>query len=159
MSETFEGGCECGAVRFRMTSVPIVVNCCHCRDCQRISGSAFALNAMIETDRVEIVVGDPHVVSLGREGSGTSRAWRCSECEALLYADHPKAGDAMRFVRIGTLDNAERLAPDAHFFTRSKHPWVVIPEGVPQFETLPEDFGPGAELDADRKARMRAAFG
>ena len=159
MTETVEGGCACGQVRFRMTSAPIVVNCCHCRDCQRISGSAFALNAMIETDRVEVTKGAPVESSLDRDGSGTTRAWRCGNCETLLYADHPMVGDAMRFVRIGTLDRAERLSPDVHFFNRSKHPWVIVPDDVPSFETLPEDHGVGAELDADRQARLAAAFG
>lgn len=159
MTETHEGGCECGQVRYRMTSAPITVNCCHCRDCQRISGSAFALNAMIETDQVEIIAGEPVVSSLEREGSGTTHAWRCGKCQTLLYADHPMLGDGVRFVRIGTLDAGERLVPDVHFFVRSKHPWIVVPAGVPMFETLPEGGGTGAKLDADKQRRLTAAFG
>src|SRR4051812_29346847 len=155
MNEVYEGGCECGQVRYRMTTAPIVVNCCHCRDCQRITGSAFAINAMIETDRVEVVKGEPVRSSLEREGSGDTNAWRCGNCHTLLYADHPMLGDAMRFVRVGTLDEGERLPPEAHFFVRSKHPWIVIPEGVPAFETLPEK---GMGLRADAKARLQAAM-
>jgi len=131
MNEAHEGGCECGNVRYRITNAPIVVNCCHCRDCQRITGSAFAINAMIETDQVEVMKGEAVRSILRREGSGETSAWRCDDCQTLLYADHPKLGDAMRFVRVGTLDKGERLTPDAHFFVRSKHPWVMVPDGVP----------------------------
>jgi hypothetical protein len=158
VSGAFDGGCECGAVRYRLTSTPILVNCCHCRDCQRITGSAFAINAMIETDRIEILAGEPVMSSLEREGSGDTRAWRCGNCATLLYADHPMFGDAMRFVRVGTLDRAELLPPDAHFFVRSKHPWITIPDGVPAFEALPED-GMGPDLNPDAQGRMAAMFG
>lgn len=150
---TLVGGCECGATRYRLRDVPVMVNCCHCRDCQKITGSAFALNAMIETGLVEVTAGTPEVRSLGREGKGDTRAWRCPTCEALLWADHPLFGDVVRFVRVGTLDAAEQLAPDAHFFVRSRHPWVVLPDEVPRYETLPD--GPGADLPGERGRRMR----
>lgn len=156
MSGTFEGGCECGAVRYRLTSGPIVVNCCHCRDCQRITGSAFALNAMIETDRVAVLSGAPEVRTLVREGERDTHAWRCGVCEALLWADHPMFGDAIRFVRVGTLDRAEALPPDAHYFLRSKHPWVTMPDGVPGYPTLPAD-GAGVALTGERAERMAKA--
>jgi hypothetical protein len=130
-----EGGCMCGYVRYRMTSDPICVNCCHCRDCQRLSGSAFALNAMIETDRVELIgEGDPDA---GRSGEQMAA---CPRCETVLWGYHRMFGRGVRFVRAGTLDMSEPMRPDAHFFTRSKHPWVTVPDGVPAFETLP---GPG----------------
>lgn len=138
MNGSLEGGCECGAVRYRVTGAPAAVNCCHCRDCQRISGSAFALNAMFETGKVEVVAGTPIVVDLERGGSGRTRAWRCGICATLLYADHPMFGDAMRFVRVGTLDEGDTLPPDAHYFVRSKHPWIVLPEGIPAYDTLPD---------------------
>lgn len=157
MDQVHEGGCECGDVRYRITSAPIVVNCCHCRDCQRITGSAFAINAMIETERVEVIIGEAVRSSLSREGAGETSAWRCGNCHTLLNADHPELGDAMRFVRVGTLDEGERLAPEAHFFLRSKHPWVVVPHGVPAFETLPEN-GMGVELGADAMARIGVAM-
>lgn len=147
-----EGACQCGRLRFRMTARPIFVNACHCRDCQRLTGSAFALNAMIETSRIEMLgeawsdadrIGD----RLG------DRQWRCAECGVLLFAEHPAFGEAIRYVRVGTLLDGERLTPDAHFFTRSKHPWIRIPEGVPSHETVPRE-GLGAEIDAERKGRL-----
>lgn len=152
-----EGGCECGSVRYRLTSEPITTNCCHCRDCQTITGSAFALNAMIETNRVEVLHGAPEMRTLGREGKGDAHAWRCPVCEALLWADHPMFGDAVVFLRVGTLDRAEDLPPDAHYFLRSKHPWVTVPEGVPAYETLPTE-GAGVRLNGERAARMAAVM-
>jgi hypothetical protein len=144
-----EGGCECGAVRYRMTGPPIFVNCCHCRDCQKITGSAFALNALIEADRLELISG---------ELSTDKGASRCARCQSLLWAEHPDFGERVKFVRVGTLDEGERLAPDAHFFVRSKHPWVVIPEDVPAFETLPGAGDPPL-LSAEGAARLEAARG
>jgi hypothetical protein len=152
-----EGRCECGDVRYRIAAEPLMVNCCHCRDCQRITGSAFALNALIETACVEVTAGEPVVRSLRREGSGETKAWRCGRCQTLLWADHPMLGDAIRFVRVGTLEENEWLSPDAHFFVRSKHPWVTIPDGIPAHDTLPDD-GMGAPLPPERMGRFGAAM-
>lgn len=150
-----DGGCECGAVRYRLRDVPIATNCCHCRDCQTITGSAFALNAFIETDRITLLAGEPEMRALAREGGEETHAWRCRTCETLLWADHPMFGDSLRFVRAGTLDEPWRLAPDAHYFVRSKHPWIVLPDGVPAYATLPAD-GAGITLSGERAARMAA---
>ena len=146
-----DGGCECGAVRYRMGGEPIFVNCCHCRDCQKISGSAFAINGMIEADRLQVL-----------EGKGTlvveDGAARCSRCKSLLWAEHAQFAGKIRFVRLGTLDEGERFPPDAHFFVRSKHPWIAIPAGVPAFETLPGE-GDGPLLSPEAAARLEAARG
>jgi len=111
-----EGGCECGRVRYCLEGPPICVNCCHCRQCQKLGGSAFALNAMIESERVLILEGlDPATIEVEGEA-------RCPSCHTLLWAFHPMFGKGIGFVRVGTLDEGERLAPDVHFFLRSKHP-------------------------------------
>jgi hypothetical protein len=146
-----DGGCECGAVRYRMNGDPIFVNCCHCRDCQKITGSAFALNAMIEADRIEFINGEASIVA-GKDAA------RCARCETLLWAEHRLFGDSIKFLRVGTLDEAEQITPDAHFFVRSKHPWVTVPAGVPAFETLPDDEDPSL-LDKAAAARLKAARG
>ena len=145
-----DGGCECGAVRYRLEGPPIFVNCCHCRQCQKLGGSAFALNAMIEADRV-VLLSPPESVAADEKGAA-----RCPQCLTLLWALHPMFGDRIRFVRVGTLDEGERLPPDAHFFVRSKHPWVVIPDGARCFETLPGEGDPPL-LSAEASARMEAA--
>lgn len=124
-----DGGCECGAIRYRLAAAPFFVNCCHCRQCQKITGSAFAINAMIERDRIVLTRGEPVVA----EG-GTAR---CPECAALLWATHRMFGDKIVFLRAGTLDESETLTPDAHFFVRSKHRWITLPEDARSFETLP----------------------
>src|SRR3982751_6060047 len=141
-----DGSCECGAVRYRMNGAPIFVNCCHCRDCQKITGSAFALNAMIEADRIEIIKGEESIVS------GADAA-RCATCQTLLWAEHRLFGDSIRFLRVGTLDEAEQITPDAHFFVRSKHPWVTVPPQLPAFETLPGEEDPPL-LDEAAAARL-----
>lgn len=153
----YEGGCDCGELRYRMTA-PIFVNCCHCRMCQRSSGSAFAINAMIESERVEVTAGVAEEVS-----TGNGKSERCPRCKIELWAYHRKFGDAFRFVRVGTLDHGEDMPPHAHFFTSSKHPWVAVPEGSPAFETLPEaDAGlwpPEAVARVDAALAAAAARG
>lgn len=145
----YEGGCECGAVRYRMTDEPIFVNCCHCRQCQIMTGSAFALNAMIEADRLQMQSGENGVFT---ENGVT----RCADCHTLLWAEHPRFSNAIKFLRAGTLDQAERITPDAHFFIRSMHPWVAIPTAVPAFETLP-GVGDPPLLSSEAAARLKAA--
>jgi hypothetical protein len=130
----YEGGCDCGQVRYRM-SAPIFVNCCHCGMCQRFSGSAFAINAMIEADRVEVISEDAPETTTTKLGG---KAERCPSCAVELWAYHRRFGDAFRFVRVGTLDEGGSIPPDAHFFISRKHPWIVIPEGVPAFAELPK---------------------
>ena len=128
-----DGGCTCGAVRFRMTSRPLVVNCCHCRWCQRETGTAFALNAVIEADRVELLAGDVEVVDTPSASGKGQRIARCRRCRVALWSNYAGAGDLVRFVRVGTLDDPDRLPPDVHIFIESKQPWVVLPEGIPAF--------------------------
>ncbi len=130
------GGCFCGRLRYQLAGPPQAVNCCHCRDCQRLTGSAFAVNAVYLTSQLELLGTAWSERDLVTDPNG-SRTWRCSSCGVLLFGDHPAFGDSLRFVRVGTLDEGEHLAPDAHYFTRSKHPWVVIPPGLPAWETLP----------------------
>jgi hypothetical protein len=131
MSVTREGGCACGEVRYRLTSDPLFVHCCHCLNCQRQTGSAFVINVLIETDRVELLAGDPQPVSVPRSGGKKQKIWRCPTCQIALYSQYTRA--SVRFVRAGTLDDPASVAPDVHIFTRSKVPWVEIPEGVPAF--------------------------
>jgi hypothetical protein len=127
-----EGGCTCRAVRYRMTTRPLFVHCCHCLWCQRESGSAFALNAMIEADRVQVLEGADHielVMTPSQSGKGQKIA-RCTRCRIALWSHYAGAGEAMSFVRVGTLDQPDHLPPDIHIFTMSKQPWVVLPPGT-----------------------------
>src|SRR5262249_36416462 len=125
------GGCTCRRVRYRMTTRPMFVHCCHCRWCQRGTGASFALNAMIEADRVELLAGDVDVVDTPSNSGKGQRISRCPSCRIAVWSNYAGAGDAVRFVRVGTLDEPDRLPPDIHIFTSSKQPWVVLPAGVP----------------------------
>lgn len=128
------GGCDCRAVRYRMTSRPLFVHCCHCRWCQRETGASFALNAMIEADRVVLLQGEPIVVSTPSNSGKGQKIARCPQCCIALWSNYAGAGEAIRFVRVGTLDEPDLLPPDIHIFTASKQPWVVLPPGTPAVE-------------------------
>jgi hypothetical protein len=130
-TEIFEGGCTCRRVRYRMTSRPMFVHCCHCRWCQRETGTAFALNAMIEADRVELLSGEVERVDTPSASGKGQKIWRCPTCHVAIWSNYAGAGDGIRFLRVGTLDEPDRLPPDIHIFTMSKQPWVILPDGVP----------------------------
>ena len=127
----FDGGCDCRCVRYRMTSRPLFVHCCHCRWCQRESGSAFALNAMIESDRVECLGEPPEWVDTPSARGRGQLVARCPHCRIALWSHYAGAGRAVSFVRVGTLDEPDAMPPDVHIFTASKQPWVVLPTGTP----------------------------
>ena len=155
MTGHLEGGCACGAVRYRLTSAPMFVHCCHCRDCQRQTGSAFVLNALIETDRISLLAGDPQPVAVPTESGRPHDIYRCRTCRIALWSDYG-GRPALRFVRVGTLDDPAALPPDVHIFTRSKLPWVGLPATVPAFEVYydMQKLWPAASL-----ARRRAILG
>ncbi len=139
--ETFEGGCTCRAVRYTMTSRPMIVHCCHCRWCQRETGASFALNAVIEADRVVPDAGEPEVVVTPSASGKGQKIARCGVCCVAVWSNYAAAGDAVRFIRVGSLDDPDRLPPDVHIYTSTKQPWVVIPPGaraVPEFYKVPE---------------------
>jgi hypothetical protein len=130
-AKTHDGGCTCRHVRYRLTSAPLFVHCCHCRWCQRETGSAFVLNAMIEADRVLLLGAQPAVIDTPSNSGKGQRISRCPKCQVAVWSNYAGAGDAVHFVRVGTLDEPDRLPPDIHIFTASKQPWVVLPEGTP----------------------------
>ena len=139
MSASFpaDGGCGCGAVRYRMESAPLFVHCCHCRWCQRESGAAFALNAMIEADRVTTLGAEPDIVLTPSASGQGQKVARCPKCHIAIWSTYAGAGPVVRFVRVGTLDDPDLTPPDVHIFTASKQPWVLIPPGIP---AMPEYY-------------------
>jgi hypothetical protein len=125
-----EGGCTCRAVRYRMMTKPMFVHCCHCTWCQRETGSAFVINALIETDRVKVLSGKPELVlTPSNSGKGQNIA-RCMDCHVALWSHYPGAGPKAAFVRVGTLDNPNACPPDIHIFTSTKQKWVALPKGA-----------------------------
>jgi len=158
MSETIDGGCDCGRIRYRMTSRPLIVHCCHCRWCQRESGASFALNAMIESTRLELLGAAPELVDTPSESGKGQLIARCPSCRVALWSHYAGGGRRVSFVRVGTLDEPDRLPPDIHIFTRSKQPWVQLPPGTPAFEVYydREQYWPAESL-ARREALLRDA--
>ena len=148
-----EGGCDCRFVRYRVLTSPLFVHCCHCRWCQRESGASFALNAMIEADRVELVAGEVDVVETPSESGRGQKIARCPRCRIAVWSTYGGAGPVVRFVRVGTLDRPDVLPPDVHIFTASKQPWVVLPPGVP---AVPEYYDRRALWPAESLARRAA---
>jgi len=127
----FDGGCDCREVRYRLASRPMFVHCCHCRWCQRETGASFALNALIESDRVQLLHGEPEIVDTPSNSGKGQKIARCPKCRLALWSNYSGAGDAIRFIRVGTLDNPDAFPPDIHIFTSTRQPWVILPHGVP----------------------------
>lgn len=130
-----EGGCTCKKVRYRLINTPLFTHCCHCNRCQRETGSAFVINALIESHFVERMRGDPVKARIPSESGRGQLMARCPDCKVTLWS-HYTAGEKLTFLRVGTLDHPDRLAPDAHIFTRSKLPWLTLTDGKPQCETF-----------------------
>jgi hypothetical protein len=128
---SFEGACTCGEVRYRMLSRPLFVHCCHCHWCQRESGASFALNAMIEADRVQLLQGAVEVIDTPSSSGKGQKIARCPKCRIAVWSNYAGAGDAVRFVRVGTLNEPDKLPPDIHIFSSSKQAWVVLPPATP----------------------------
>ena len=153
--EWHAGGCTCGHVRYRMTK-PLFVHCCHCRWCQRETGASFALNAMIEADRVEITAGEVEVIVTPSNSGKGQKISRCPVCHIALWSNYAGAGDALRFVRVGTLDDPDAFPPDIHIFTESRQPWVVIPAGA---RAVPQYYKSSEVWSEESLARRRAVLG
>lgn len=154
-----DGGCTCRLVRYRMSGSPLFVHCCHCRWCQRETGSAFALNAMIEASRVMLLTGTVEAVVTPTLSGKGQKVSRCPQCRIALWSNYAGAGDAVNFVRVGTLDEPDSMPPNIHIFTASKQPWVTLAPGVPAVSEYysASDHWPTASLE--RRALLRASVG
>jgi hypothetical protein len=153
-ANSLEGGCTCRQLRYRLTSRPMFVNCCHCRWCQRETGTAFALNAMIEADRVLLLQGEVDIVNTPTLSGKGQKISRCPQCRVAVWSNYSGAGDAVRFVRVGTLDEPDQLPPDVHIFTSTKQPWVVLQGNTP---VVPEYYK-ASELWPKDSLERRAAL-
>ena len=129
-----EGHCACGEVRYRLSGKPFAVHCCHCRSCQRETGSAFVINGLIETPNVEVVAGEPVEIDTPSDSGKGQLIVRCPSCEVALWSHYGGMGKLAAFVRVGTLEKPDACPPQVHIFTRSKQPWVVLPEDAQAFE-------------------------
>jgi len=148
-----DGRCACGAVRYRMTAEPMIVHCCHCSWCQRESGSAFAVNAVIERGRVELLAGEPELVAPPSASGKGQEIARCPDCRVALWSHYAGAGRKAAFVRVGTLDDPGGCPPDVHIYTSTRRDWVVLPEGAAAFEGY---YRPAEVWPEAQRARWKA---
>lgn len=154
-----QGRCTCGEIRFRLKAKPMFVHCCHCTWCQRETGSAFAINAMIEAEEVELESGTPEEMLMPSESGKGQLVSRCPKCRVAVWSVYSGAGPAIRFVRVGTLEDPGAFAPDVHIFTESKLPWVVLPQDArafPQYYRLEEEW-PAESRERRKAAKARYA--
>ena len=144
-------------MRYRLTSDPLIVNCCHCLNCQRQTGGAFVINALIEADRMEVLRGAPQRVPAPRDDGSAQQIWRCPSCQVALFSEYGRPD--IRFVRAGTLDDPAAVTPDVHIYTRSKLPWVTIPESLPAFDAYYDmkQVWPAASLERVRRTSSAGA--
>jgi hypothetical protein len=133
MSAALEGGCGCGSLRYRLTSPPMFIQCCHCSDCRRQTGGAFVVNGQIEADRITLVCGQLTATPMPTDSGRPHDVYRCAFCQTALWSDYGKR-PFLRFVRIATLDDPAALRPGAHIFVRSKLPWVTLDDDIPAFD-------------------------
>ena len=145
-----EGGCACGKVRYRLKADPMVTHCCHCTWCQRETGSAFVINALIEMSEVELLGSPPvSIETPSHSGRGQIIA-RCPDCHVAVWSHYSSAGSKAAFIRAGTLDDTGRVSPDVHIYTASKQPWIILKDGKPSFEDFypnPGQVWPAASLE------------
>jgi hypothetical protein len=140
------GGCPCGAIRYEVTAMPLALYACHCTDCQRKSGAAFALNMPVASNAFRIVKGTPKGWSSEGPSGEITTSWFCGECSGRLYGERPSRPDSMT-IRAGTLDDTGWLIPAAHIFMRSAQSWdaslrAAMASDVPCFDSMPDDFAP-----------------
>jgi hypothetical protein len=154
-----QGGCSCGEVRYRLAAEPLFVHCCHCLNCQRQTGSAFVINVLIEADRVEVLAGEPRPIDVPRDDGSVQRIFRCPTCQVAVYSEYGLPG--VVFVRGGTLDDPAGITPDVHIYTRSKLPWIALPESAPAFDAYydTKSLWPAASLDRLRAVLAAARSG
>jgi hypothetical protein len=127
--------------------------CCHCLSCQRQTGSAFVINMLIEADRVDVLAGEPQAVEVPRDDGSAQRIHRCPTCQVAVFSEYTRP--EVMFVRAGTLDEPSAVVPDAHIYTRSKLPWVELPDSVPAFDVY---YDSKTLWPAESLARARAAL-
>lgn len=135
------GGCSCGAVRYQLLAPPLIVHCCHCSYCQRETGSAFVINALIESNALRLLQGNPECIDTPSHSGLGQRVWRCPDCHVALYSHYKGFKSVVSFVRVGTLDKSAACQPDIHIYTSTRVPWVTLSDdarAVPEYYSMRE---------------------
>lgn len=131
------GACQCGNVRYRVTEPPLVTVACHCRDCQKLSTSAFSLTMVMRRSGFKLLSGEPKSWSRPTDSGGTAVCWFCPDCGNRIYHENPAMPDIVR-LKPGTLDDTSVLAPQAHVWTNREQPWLERSEALPKIEEQPD---------------------
>jgi hypothetical protein len=155
MERPREGGCACGAVRYRLSSEPLFVHCCHCLNCQRQTGSAFVINLLIESDRVELLGDEPKPIDAPRDDGSAQRIYRCPTCQVAVFSEYGRPD--VWFVRGGTLDEPATVTPDVHIYTRSKVSWLTLPKSARAFAVYYDTKALWPPASLERLERLRTA--
>jgi len=160
-SQPRDGGCTCGYVRYQVTSEPMIVHACHCRGCQQNSGSAFAVNALFEADRVELVSGEVENITVPTPSGTGQDITRCAKCKVAVWSNYNMGGlrERIRFIRVGTLDDPDQMPPDVHIFTSSKQPWVILPKEDRRVDVFYDFKSTWSPESMDRLEKIKEAAG
>ena len=131
------GGCQCGALRFRVDKAPLITAVCHCRDCQRMTAAPYSTTAMIPTDGFTITAGDP---TRGGLGTGERKHFHCPKCMALVFTRVAPREDMFVNVRATLFDDPSWFSPFVETFTNAQFPWATTgaPHSFPEFPEIPE---------------------
>lgn len=156
-----EGGCTCGHVRYQVVSLPLIVHGCHCRGCQKNSGSAFAVNALFEENRVTLTSGSVEEIAVPTPSGTGQDITRCSNCKVAVWSNYNMGGlrKHIRFIRVGTLDDPDQFPPDVHIYTSTKQPWVVLPDNAPRVREFYQIVETWSAASLVRLAKIEQAAG
>ena len=151
-----EGGCTCKKIRYRLLINPLYTHCCHCTWCQRESGSAFALNALVETDQLRLIQGKTVAVNIPSQSGKGQDVIRCPDCKVAVWSHYCGLGNAVAFLRVGTLDEPDICPPDLHIYTSTKQNWVALSDTIPSVE---EYYQRSKYWPEESVARFKKALG
>ena len=137
MRTPFTGTCQCGEVRYKINAEPLITVACHCRDCQKLSASAFSLTMLIPEEAFELSSGTLKVFERPADRGGTAVCYFCGTCGNRVYHRNPQLPGYLR-LKPGGLDDTSQILPQAHVWTSRAQPWFEFPAGVPTYETQPD---------------------
>jgi hypothetical protein len=141
MPAPYEGGCLCGAIRYRLKAEPLTFYVCHCTDCQKQTNTSFNLSMPVARESFERVRGEPGSYSVPLSGGRTWNGRYCTSCITRVWSEPPKFPQVIN-LRPGTLDDVAQVRPVGHIWTRSAQPWVTIPGDTLNYEGQPPDMTP-----------------
>ncbi|MCF6327616.1 MAG: GFA family protein [Devosiaceae bacterium] len=161
IAQTRNGSCTCAHVRYQVISEPMIVHACHCRGCQKNSGSSFALNALFEADRVKLISGEVEEITVPTPSGKGQIITRCSICKVAVWSNYNMGGlrEHIRFIRVGTLDDPDQIVPDVHIFTNSKQPWVMLSKQDLRFEVFYDFKETWSPKSMERLAKIEDSAG